>query len=66
MLAVCLHMLKGTPFIYQGEELRMTNTAFDTVDEYRDIEIPNAYRDYCENGMIGEKDFMMRCMPWQG
>ena len=36
----------------------MTNTAFDTVDEYRDIEILNAYRDYCENGMIGEKDFM--------
>ena len=58
MLAVCLHMLKGTPFIYQGEELGMTNTAFDTVDEYRDIEILNAYRDYCENGMIGEKDFM--------
>lgn len=58
MLAVCLHMLKGTPFIYQGEELGMTNTAFDSVDEYRDIEILNAYRDYCENGMIGEKDFM--------
>lgn len=58
MLAICLHMLKGTPFIYQGEELGMTNTKFDTILEYKDIEILNAYNDYCVTGLLDEEDFM--------
>ncbi|NJJ40953.1 glycoside hydrolase family 13 protein [Paenibacillus apii] len=52
MLAVCLHMLKGSPYIYQGEELGMTNVRFEQIGAYRDIETVNAYRDFCDNGLI--------------
>ncbi|MDR5588103.1 glycoside hydrolase family 13 protein [Clostridium aquiflavi] len=45
MLATCLHMMKGTPYIYQGEEIGMTNVAFDDLNDYKDIEIINAYND---------------------
>jgi oligo-1,6-glucosidase len=52
MLATCLHMLKGTPYIYQGEELGMTNVYFESIDHYKDIETLNAYQEYVvENGM---------------
>lgn len=50
MLATCLHMLKGTPYIYQGEELGMTNVAFESLQDYRDIETHNAYRELVEQG----------------
>ncbi|OIJ14902.1 glucohydrolase [Anaerobacillus arseniciselenatis] len=43
MLATFLHMLKGTPYIYQGEEIGMTNVRFDSIEEYNDIEIHNMY-----------------------
>lgn len=43
MLAVCLHMLQGTPYIYQGEEIGMTNIYYQTIDEYCDIESKAAY-----------------------
>ncbi|WP_312644614.1 alpha-glucosidase [Hydrogenoanaerobacterium sp.] len=45
MLATCLHMQQGTPYIYQGEELGMTNTVFCSVDDCRDIEAINAYHE---------------------
>ncbi|MBA2175851.1 alpha-glucosidase [Halobacillus locisalis] len=45
MLATCLHMMQGTPYIYQGEELGMTNVHFDSLDEYRDIELKNMYEE---------------------
>ncbi|NFN17532.1 alpha-glucosidase [Clostridium botulinum] len=45
MLATCLHMMKGTPYIYQGEEIGMTNVAFEDLNDYKDIEIINAYND---------------------
>ncbi|WP_252234708.1 alpha-glucosidase [Clostridium sp. ZS1] len=45
MLATCLHMMKGTPYIYQGEEIGMTNIAFEDLNDYKDIEIINAYND---------------------
>ncbi|GGM38792.1 alpha-glucosidase [Paraliobacillus quinghaiensis] len=45
MLATFLHMMQGTPYIYQGEELGMTNVRFDSVEEYNDIEIKNMYRE---------------------
>jgi oligo-1,6-glucosidase len=51
MLATFLHTLKGTPYIYQGEELGMTNVRFATIDDYRDIETLNMYREkVVENG----------------
>jgi oligo-1,6-glucosidase len=43
MLATCLHMMQGTPFIYQGEELGMTNVAWDNINAYQDIETRNMY-----------------------
>ncbi|MBY6798280.1 glucohydrolase, partial [Clostridium botulinum] len=45
MLATCLHMMKGTPYIYLGEEIGMTNVAFEDLNDYKDIEIINAYND---------------------
>ena len=45
MLATVLHSLQGTPFIYQGEEIGMTNVRFDSIDDYRDVEIHNLWRD---------------------
>ncbi|MFA7945475.1 alpha,alpha-phosphotrehalase [Pseudomonas brenneri] len=44
MLATALHFLQGTPFVYQGEELGMTNPGFDTIEQYRDVETLNIYR----------------------
>lgn len=45
MLATFLHFLQGTPYIYQGEELGMTNVRFPTIDDYRDIETLNMYNE---------------------
>ena len=43
MLAACLHFMQGTPYIYQGEELGMTNVPFADIGDYRDLESINAY-----------------------
>jgi oligo-1,6-glucosidase len=48
MLATFLHMQQGTPYIYQGEEIGMTNVAFESIDDYRDIATLNAYREAVE------------------
>lgn len=45
MLATFLHMMQGTPYIYQGEEIGMTNVRFATIDEYQDVETLNMYRE---------------------
>jgi oligo-1,6-glucosidase len=45
MLATFLHMMQGTPYIYQGEELGMTNVQFESIEDYNDIEIQNMYRE---------------------
>lgn len=45
MLATFLHFLQGTPYIYQGEELGMTNVRFPTIDDYKDIETLNMYNE---------------------
>ena len=44
LLATVLHLQRGTPYVYQGEELGMTNTRFASIDEYRDIETLRHYR----------------------
>ncbi|EPB3087432.1 alpha-glucosidase [Vibrio vulnificus] len=51
MLATALHFLKGTPYIYQGEEIGMTNVAFESLDQYRDIETLNFYKVKTESGV---------------
>lgn len=45
MLATVLHMMQGTPYIYQGEEIGMTNVQFSSIDDYRDIETLNIYQE---------------------
>lgn len=60
MLAVCLHMLQGTPYIYQGEELGMTNYPFTALSECRDIEALNAYREYVEEKKCFTHDEMIK------
>lgn len=55
MLATLLHTLQGTPYIYQGEEIGMTNVRFETIDEYRDIETLNMYQEYLEKGYSQEQ-----------
>ncbi|WP_416827843.1 glycoside hydrolase family 13 protein [Ectobacillus polymachus] len=50
MLATCLHMMQGTPYIYQGEEIGMTNVRFDCLDEYRDIETLNMFQERIQSG----------------
>ena len=58
MLATCLHMMKGTPYIYQGEELGMTNVYFDKLEDYRDIESINAFHQYVDSGIVKAEDMM--------
>ncbi len=65
MLATCLHMMQGTPYIYQGEELGMTNCPFDSLDEVRDIESLNAFKELTGMGVITEAD-MMRYINLRG
>ena len=48
MLATFLHMLQGTPYVYQGEEIGMTNVKFESISDYRDIETVNMYKEYVE------------------
>ncbi|MCD2476830.1 alpha,alpha-phosphotrehalase [Mammaliicoccus lentus] len=54
MLAISLHMLQGTPYIYQGEEIGMTDPKFTSIDQYRDIETLNAYRSLRKQGLDEE------------
>jgi oligo-1,6-glucosidase len=52
LLATMIHLLRGTPYVYQGEEIGMTNVAFDSIEDYRDIETLNLYRELVqEKGM---------------
>ena len=61
MLATCLHMMKGTPYIYQGEELGMTNVHFSDITECRDIEAINAYHQYVEDHKLVPSEIMLKC-----
>jgi len=55
MLATLLHGMKGTPYIYQGEELGMTNVRFENLDEYKDIESLYMYKERKEKGYSHEE-----------
>lgn len=57
MLAAVLHGMQGTPYIYQGEELGMTNVTFESIGDYRDIETVNLYHERLEKG-YEEADIM--------
>lgn len=51
MLATIIHCLRGTPYVYQGEELGMTNTDFTQIEQFRDVESLNYYRILQERGL---------------
>ncbi|MBY7006026.1 alpha,alpha-phosphotrehalase, partial [Clostridium botulinum] len=55
MLGTCIHMMRGTPYIYQGEEFGMTNPNFNSIDEYRDVESKNYYNILKENNVDEEE-----------
>lgn len=55
MLAIALHMLQGTPYIYQGEEIGMTDPHYTSIQKYRDVESLNAYTHLKEEGISEEE-----------
>lgn len=55
MLATLLHGMKGTPYIYQGEEIGMTNAAFQSIEDYIDIETQNIYKERISAGFSEEE-----------
>ncbi|WP_178007732.1 glycoside hydrolase family 13 protein [Mediterraneibacter sp.] len=56
MLGTILHMMQGTPYIYEGEELGMTNAHFESIEEYKDVEALDIFRDFTERKGFSEKD----------
>ncbi len=55
MLAACIHLMRGTPYIYQGEEIGMTNPHYTCVDQYRDVESLNYYQILLDQGKTREE-----------
>ncbi len=58
LLGTFLHLLQGTPYIYQGEELGMTNAAFASIEDYRDISTRNRYRELVEELGVDPQEAM--------
>ena len=56
MLGTCLHMMQGTPYIYEGEELGMTNADFTKIEEYKDVEALDIFRDFTERKGFSAED----------
>ena len=65
MLATCLHMMQGTPYVYQGEELGMTNCPFNTLENFRDLESINAFHELTEQGKKTEEE-MLAAISYKG
>ena len=63
-IATMLHMMQGTPYIYQGEELGMTNCPFGAIENYRDIETLNAYRELTESKQR-EPEELLSCIAYK-
>lgn len=55
MLGTVIHMLRGTPYIYQGEEIGMTNAYFDNISQYKDVESINYHKILMDNGLTNEE-----------
>ena len=54
-LGTVLHLHRGTPYVYQGEELGMTNAGFSRIEDYRDVEALNYHRDAVAQGMVAQE-----------
>lgn len=57
MLAAMCHGMQGTPYIYQGEELGMTNYPFMGPEDFHDIESVHAYEEWCRSGIVSHEEF---------
>ena len=66
MLGACLHMMQGTPYVYQGEELGMTNYPFAAIEESRDVEAYGAYRELVQERGVMTPEQMMACVRRKG
>lgn len=56
MLGTVLYMMQGTPYIYEGEELGMTNAHFTKIEEYKDLEALDTYKDFTERRGISKEE----------
>ena len=66
MLGTCLHMMQGTPYVYQGEELGMTNMCFTDISETDDIEEKNIYKDLVIDEPVYSHEKMMKIISMKG
>ena len=55
MLAASIHFMRGTPYVYQGEEIGMTNAHYSSIDQYRDVESLNYYKILLDEGKTPER-----------
>ena len=58
LLATFIHMQQGTPYVYQGEEIGMTNVPFESIDDYRDVETLNMYKEMVEGKGVAPEDML--------
>lgn len=58
MIALCMYMQKGTPYIYQGQEIGMTNFYTTKMEDFRDIEIFRVYHDMVDSGMVSKEEML--------
>ena len=58
MLATLIHMMRGTVYVYQGEELGMTNAYFTKLSQYRDVEVFGTWEQWVESGRVNPEDMM--------
>ncbi len=63
-IATALHLMQGTPYVYQGEELGMTNCPFGSIENYRDLESINAYRELTGAG-LREPEELLECIAYK-
>ena len=64
-IATMLHLMQGTPYVYQGEELGMTNCPFGPIENYRDVESINAYYELTEAG-LRQPEELLSCIAYKG
>ena len=65
-VGACLHMMEGTPYIYQGEELGMTNYPMQDISESRDVEAINAWQELVVEQKVFTPEYMMACIRYKG
>ena len=58
MLGTLMHMMRGTPYVYQGEELGMTNIYFTKLEQYNDVEVFNAWKQWVDSGRVDAQDML--------